>query len=113
MLHDLAESLSEELSSVGAACGAQSALSAAVVALQNEDRIQQRLGDSEAVLLLLEQTVATGVPAVGADLDQAIIDCLKLEESRGAYAADRGLSHADTMSPNGVKHPSLGDIDLF
>ena len=116
MLRDLAGCLSEQLCAGAAISGdgsPQLDFSAAVVALQNEDRIQQRLHDSEAVLSLLEQMLATGQPAVGSDLDRAVIDSLLLEETRGAFAASRGLSEGGAAPQDSARKPSAGDVDLF
>lgn len=116
LLRDLAAGISEDF---GAICAAEVAddvqdrLIAATMALQNEDRLQQRLGDLRTALSVLEQTLVEGRLADQVGLDRAIIDKLRLEETRSAFASSMGLSDAEQHPPKVVKEPSLGDIDLF
>lgn len=116
ILHDLTGRLSHELCALGMADEdrtLQPRLSAAACALQNEDRVQQRLCDLRAVLTVLEQALTHGHPALGPDLDQAILGRLILEEMRGAFAIGVGMT--DTLPPPSrpATAPSVGEIDLF
>ena len=116
ILRDLAGRLSQELLALGASAelgDLQPRLAAATIALQNEDRVQQRLCDMSAVLSLLERALADGDLASGPDLYQSVVDTLRLEETRNAFACELGLADivSDLSSP--AKPPSVGEIDLF
>jgi hypothetical protein len=116
LLRDLAAGISDDF---GAICASelpddvQDRLIAATMALQNEDRLQQRLSDLRLTLSLLEQMLAEGGPAKKADINEIIIQKLKLEEMRNAFAVSMGLIDALPQRSQGTKEPSLGDIDLF
>lgn len=116
ILRDLAERLSDEfcaLSRANDANDVQQRLFASSMALQNEDRVQQRLDDVRMALSILEHALNTGDPAIRADLDRAIIERLCLEETRGAFAVSVGLASPHLQSPGDVRKPSAGDVDLF
>ncbi|MGI9419070.1 MAG: hypothetical protein ACR2RA_14670 [Geminicoccaceae bacterium] len=111
ILRDLAGRLSCELCTLGTAGEAhdlRSSLLAATIALQAEDRVQQRLSDLGATLLVLERILAEDAPI---DLDQTIIESLRLEEMRAAFAAGVGMADAVPSPP--ATAPSIGEIDLF
>ena len=92
----------------------RSSLFAATTALQNEDRVQQRLRDLGAALVRGGTGADHGaVPATGADLDRAVIECLRLEETRGAFAINAGMADILDQLPSKPKPPAVGDIDLF
>ena len=116
MLRDLAGCLSHELfglNDVDSAENLHQRLMASTIALQNEDRVQQRLADLRAALSVLEKALTKDAPTDRADLDHAVIDQLRLDETRGAFAQSFGM--VDELSP-GIckgKTPSLGDVDLF
>ncbi len=116
LLRDLAAGISEDFSAICAAELAddvQDRLIAATMALQNEDRLQQRLGDLRTALFVLEQRLIEGRLADQVSLDRAIIDKLRLEETRSAFASSMGLIDAQQQPSKVTKEPSLGDIDLF
>lgn len=116
MLRDLARSLSHELCALDYADGAESIqqrLIASTVALQNEDRVQQRLGDLRAAMSVLEKALVMDVPNDRANLDRAIINQLCLEEIRGAFALSIGMDDELSLPISKAKTPSLGDVDLF
>jgi hypothetical protein len=78
-------------------------------ALQNEDRIQQRIRDLSEVLAALETALAPAASRDDRDLDIVIGRKLRLEELRAAFGSkDGGLG---TMSPSSSIPP--GDVDLF
>lgn len=111
MLRDLATCLSDVIHSFDEASDGRPCLSHAMQALQNEDRIQQRLSDLRSTLLILEHVLQASTRPSSVDLDRAIIEKLRLEEMRDAYAASVGLSgHALTPT---VNTPAAGDVDLF
>lgn len=116
ILRDLAERLSQALYALGTAEDdnvVQSSLFAATTALQNEDRVQQRLNDLGAALAVVERALTMGTPTTGFKLDRAVIESLRLEETRGAFAINAGMADILAGSPNQPKAPSVGDIDLF
>lgn len=116
ILRDLATRLSDEICALGATDDEgflQPRLSQATIALQNEDRVQQRLRDLGATLSMLERMLAKGDLAVGADLEQAVIDSLRLEETRRAFAIDVGMADAFSQPSSPAAPPSVGEIDLF
>ena len=116
ILRDLAERLSQALNALGTAEDdnvVQSSLFAATTALQNEDRVQQRLSDLGAALAVVERALTKGTPTTGVKLDRAIIESLRLEETRGAFAINAGMADILAESLNQSKAPSVGDIDLF
>lgn len=116
MLRDLAARLSQEFCAIThseVAGDIQHRLMAATIALQDEDRVQQRLGDLRTTLSLLEQALTNNVPTTRADLDHAIIDQLLLDEIRNAFAVTVGRESAFSSSQAKTHEPSIGDIDLF
>lgn len=116
MLRDVAECLSNELfalSQTGDVSGFQPCLSKATQALQNEDRIQQRLSDLRRALLVLERALETDVQPAGTDLNRLIIDQFHLDEIRDAYAANLGMDEQNAKPAVEVNVPSAGDVDLF
>jgi hypothetical protein len=116
LLRDLAEKLSDDFSAI---CSAETAeevqdrLVSATMALQNEDRLQQRLSDLGTAIIVLERTLVDGMPASQADIDRAIIDKLRLDETRSAFASSMGLADGQHQPSKVTKEPSIGDIDLF
>ena len=116
ILHELSANLSKEFCAIGEA-DSQDAVHErminATMALQNEDRIQQRLRDLQTTLSLLERTLHMHEPGSGADLDRAIIDQLKLEEMRQTFAHSVGMISALPSASGPTRTPSLGDVDLF
>ena len=111
ILRDLAGRLSSELCTLvtaGEPHDLRSSLLAATIALQAEDRVQQRLSDLSATLLVLERILAEDEPI---DLDQTIIESLRLEEMRASFAAGIGMANA-VPAPSATT-PSIGEIDLF
>ncbi|NJO36411.1 MAG: hypothetical protein HC871_00855 [Rhizobiales bacterium] len=116
MLHEFATLLSNEICALVQADGIDARrphMLAATIALQNEDRVQQRLRDLRRALSLVEQALMTDDPDIGADLDRAIIDQCHLEEIRVAFARSRNIAGIAASSPPGRGAPSIGDIDLF
>jgi len=116
ILRDLASHLSDEfcaLCEVDIHDSIRQQLIASTIALQNEDRIQQRLGDLRTTLSLLERALHEGNPLPGADLDRVIIDHIKLEEIKTAFAQSVGMADSHPSTSASVKTPSLGDVDLF
>lgn len=116
ILHDLAKSLSDEFCALGEAESQEAVrerMFSATMALQNEDRIQQRLRDLQTTLSLLERALHMHDPGSGGDLDQAIIDQLKLEEIRQTFAHSVGMISALPSASGPARAPSLGDVDLF
>ncbi len=115
-LSDIADRLSKTLCALASEkdqSSFQSNLAEGAIALQREDRIQQRLSDLVAVLVVLERTMADGQPTAGDSLAQTIIDKLRLEEMRHAFAVANGMTSALDHAPNPAAKPSVGDIDLF
>jgi len=113
MLRDLASSLSEVILALSDPSAARPCLLSATQALQNEDRIQQRLSDLRGTLLVLEHVLQDGTWPCAADLDRTIIDKLRLEEMREAYAASVGMPDYEANRTSEVNKPSAGDVDLF
>jgi hypothetical protein len=116
MLHEFATLLSSELCALGQADSIDARrphMLAATMALQNEDRVQQRLRDLRCALSLVEQALLLDDPDIGPDLDRAIIDQCHLEEIRVAFARSRGIPCVAASSPPAGSVPSIGDIDLF
>lgn len=116
ILGDLVRCLSHEICALGAAADREfllPMLSEATVALQNEDRIQQRLRDLGAVLSVLESVLAEGGQAGDVDLERAIVESLRLEETRNAFAVEVGLSDKFSQPSSPAETPSVGEIDLF
>ncbi|MEZ5934250.1 MAG: hypothetical protein R3F54_20390 [Alphaproteobacteria bacterium] len=116
LLHDLAGCLSYEFSTVSQTNdldAIRQRMVIATIALQNEDRIQQRLGDLRLVLSLLEGALLRGTPAIGADLDHAIIDQLRLDELRVTFAYNVGMASEPAAPSPPAGTPTIGDIDLF
>ncbi len=113
MLRDLATSLSDVIIALSDPSNSRPCLSSATQALQNEDRIQQRLSDLRGTLLVLEHVLQAGTWPHAVDLDRAIIDQLRLEEMREAYAASTGMSCHEVGGVPKVDKPSAGDVDLF
>lgn len=117
LLSDLAKCLSHALCTLTTASEPdtrQSSLSDAAIALQQEDRVQQRLRDLKATVAVLEGALDGTSPHRGADLDRAIIASLRLEETRHNFAAATGMAEAFVpQSPTPNKPPPIGDIDLF
>jgi len=66
-----------------------------------------------AVLCLLERTLADDNLASDADLYQAIMECLRLEETHSAFAVGLGMVDTSSQSSSSAKTPSVDDIDLF
>lgn len=116
MLQDLAACLSEvvvTLTENEDDADFRLCLSSATQALQNEDRIQQRLGDMRRTLMILEHVLDEGVWPSAARLDHSIIDQLHLEEMRYAYAVSVGVLDQLPKKVDGITKPSAGDVDLF
>ncbi|MDH3659460.1 MAG: hypothetical protein OEU92_05425 [Alphaproteobacteria bacterium] len=116
ILRDIARCLSDEICALGASSDGeflQPRLSQATIALQNEDRVQQRLRDMGATLSMLEHMLAEGDLAAGDDLGRAVIDSLRLEETRRAFAIDVGMTDRSSQPSGPVGPPSVGEIDLF
>jgi|GEM_PF-6480517 len=116
ILRDLARSLSAEFCALSETDDQETIrqrMLTSTMALQNEDRVQQRLRDLRAVLSLLEHALHIESPATGTDLDHAIIDRFDLEEIRIAFAQSVGMVSALPSASSSVKTPSLGDVDLF
>jgi hypothetical protein len=116
MLRDLAALLSAELCALGQADSVkavQQGLIASTIALQNEDRIQQRLSDLRSVLTTLEGALADTDSPKGADLALAISHQLRLEETRAAFTYALGLTEERPGPKNTIPAPSIGDVDLF
>ncbi|MGI9504717.1 MAG: hypothetical protein ACR2RE_16870 [Geminicoccaceae bacterium] len=116
ILRDLAEQLSHELCALGQATDMEAigpGLAASTVALQSEDRIQQRLGDMRTALSILEQTLALGDSLNEADLNLTIIEQLRLEEMRYAFALGLDITDQLQRLSKPAKAPTLGDVDLF
>lgn len=116
MLRDLAAQLSEEFCAISqedAASHIQHRLIGATMALQNEDRVQQRLNALRAILSVLERVLAGKSQTAEADLDHAIIDELHLDEIRSAFALSVGLADVFPNASSNSSEPSIGDIDLF
>lgn len=116
ILHDFARNLSDEFCALSEAEDhdiIKERVLAATIALQSEDRVQQRLLDLRKTLSLLEQALLAGEPDVGADLDHAIIGQLNLDEIRFAFAQSVGMTSAVPAPADPAKAPSIGDIDLF
>lgn len=116
MLQDLAACLSEVVVALTENDGSTDftpCLSSATQALQNEDRIQQRLGDMRRTLMILEHVLDDGVWPSAARLDHSIIDQLRLEEMRYAYAVSVGVLDQLPKKVDGITKPSAGDVDLF
>jgi len=114
MLRDLAALLSEEicaLRQVDSVKAVQEGLIASTIALQNEDRIQQRLCDLRTVLGILEDRLGNDVPTRGGDLDQEILEKLRLEETRDGFSFAIGIIDDYPKPKDDI--PSLGDVDLF
>ena len=66
-----------------------------------------------AALSVVERALTLGSPATGADLDRAVIESLRLEETRGAFAINAGMADILAQPSNEPKTPTVGDIDLF
>jgi hypothetical protein len=116
LLRDLAAGISDDFGVISAAELAddvQERLIAATMALQNEDRLQQRLSDLHTALSILERTLIEGGSTQQTDIDKVIIDKLRLEEMRSAFALSVGLIDAQQQSKKVTNEPTLGDIDLF
>ncbi|MGI9508149.1 MAG: hypothetical protein ACR2QJ_02230 [Geminicoccaceae bacterium] len=116
ILRDLAEQLSNALCALGTTNDEnvlRSNLIAATTALQNEDRVQQRLVDMGMAMSVLEEALADEALETRADLDRAIIGSLRLEETRGAFAILVGMADAFPKPSSPVHTPAVGDIDLF
>lgn len=111
LLRDLATCLTDVIHTSDEASDARPCLSHAMQALQNEDRIQQRLSDLKNTLLILEHVLQASARPPAVDLDRAIIDQLRLEEMRDAYAECVGLSGHVVRATGDV--PAAGDVDLF
>jgi len=115
LLRDLAARLSENFCAINATDlreDVQDQLIAATMALQNEDRLQQRLSDLRNALSVLEQFVEDD-PNDMANIDQAIIDILRLDETRSAFALSMGLKDVALQLSKAKNEPSVGDVDLF
>lgn len=116
LLRDLTACLSNELCALGdlkVTAAVQQRLAASTVALQNEDRVQQRLGELRKVISILAEAMKGDRPAVATDLDHTIIDQLCLEEIRCAFALSVGMAYVVPETSSTNKTPSVGDIDLF
>lgn len=113
MLRDLASSLSEVIIALSDPSASRPCLLSATQALQNEDRIQQRLSDLRGTLLVLEHVLQAGSVPPAVDLDRAIIDQLRLDEMREAYAASIGMPFHGDDGTSRTDKPSAGDVDLF
>jgi len=116
ILRDLAGCLSLELCTLGTAeekDTLRSSLLAATIALQNEDRVQQRLRDLGEVLSVLEYFLSKNVTSISCDVNQAIIESLRLEEMRSAFAIGVGMVDDLPQSSSTAEPPSIGDVDLF
>jgi hypothetical protein len=116
VLRDLAGRISRALCTLATAAELghhQASLSDAAIALQNEDRIQQRLCDLAAAISVLERALAGEAPNAGTGINQAVIESLRLEETRRAFATGVGLADALHQLSTGAEVPSVGDIDLF
>lgn len=113
MLRDLAMRLSHELCALGqidCVNAMQRRVIASTIALQNEDRVQQRLRDLCSVLALLEQALKAEQSIDDANFERSILDQVTLEEIRHALAVK--LGRADPHHPPSTT-PSIGDVDLF
>ena len=116
LLHDLAARLSDNFCAISATDSrddVQGQLIAATMALQNEDRLQQRLSDLRTALSVLERAFVEDSPDDLANINQAIIDKLRLDETRSAFALSMGLRDAALHLSKVTKEPSVGDVDLF
>lgn len=113
MLRDLASCLSEVIFALHDPSASRPCLLSATQALQDEDRIQQRLSDLRGTLLVLEHVLQAGTWPPAIDLDRAIIDQLRLDEMRDAYAASVGMSCHEMKETPKADRPSAGDVDLF
>ena len=115
-LGDLADRLSQTLCALASSDDKgsfQSHLADGTIALQSEDRIQQRLCDLTSILAVLERSLADGQSQSGIELDQTIIDSLRLEEMRHAFAVAAGMPNTLHQPSDEAVKPSVGDIDLF
>ncbi len=113
MLRDLATCLSKVIFALGEMAEIPPSLADITQALQNEDRIQQRLDDLRSTLLVLEHVLQTSTWTPAVDLDRTIIDQLRLDEMREAYAASAGIPGYEVKRTADVAIPSAGDVDLF
>ncbi|MGI9451554.1 MAG: hypothetical protein ACR2QH_13110 [Geminicoccaceae bacterium] len=113
MLRDLASCLSDVILALDEESDSRPCLLSATQALQNEDRIQQRLSDLRSTLLVLEHVLQAGTWPPAVDLDRVIIDQLRLDEMREAYAASVGMPCDGTKVMSKAGKPSAGDVDLF
>lgn len=113
MLRDLASCLSEVILALDDPSSSRPCLLSATQALQNEDRIQQRLSDLRSTLLVLEHVLQAGASPPAVDLDRTIIDQLRLGEMRDAYAAIVGMAGHEVTKKAAVDIPAAGDVDLF
>ena len=116
ILRNLAEHLSDELCALGTEADTEAVrlrLAASTMALQNEDRLQQRLGDMRTALIVLEQALSLDEPLAEADINLDIIRQLHLEEMRYAFALSVDLLDMLPQSSKPAKTPSLGEVDLF
>ncbi len=116
ILRDLAGCLSRELCTLGTAeekRALQSSLLAATIALQNEDRVQQRLRDLGEVLSTLENILSKNTVSSSSDINRAVIESLRLEEMRRAFAIGAGFVDDLPQSLGATKPPSIGEVDLF
>ena len=113
MLRDLATCMSDAIFALGEISDLPPSLAHATQALQNEDRIQQRLSDLRSTLLVLEHVLQGSVWPPAVDLDRTIIDQLRLDEMREAYAASVGMPGHEVKRTAEATMPSAGDVDLF
>ncbi|MGI9488796.1 MAG: hypothetical protein ACR2RF_23505 [Geminicoccaceae bacterium] len=113
MLRDLATCLSDAIVNLGEISDLSPSLAHATQALQNEDRIQQRLSDLRRTLLVLEHVLQASTYPSAIDLDRTIIDQLRLDEMREAYAASVGMPGHEVKRTAETTTPSTGDVDLF
>ncbi len=116
ILRDLTARISSDLcalSDAGVAEPAHERIMTSTVALQDEDRVQQRLTALRNVITILEKTLAADEPQSGGELDRTIIDKLCLDEIRCAFALSVGMTYVLNDVGEGNGPPSLGDVDLF
>lgn len=116
ILRDLARRLSDNFCAISEANDhdtIRQQMLASTIALQNEDRVQQRLRDLRTAISLLENALHHDDPAIGADLDRTIMDQFDMEEMRFAFAHSIGIAIEIPAPPDCTKPPSLGDVDLF
>ena len=117
MLRDLSGTVSAKLGLL-ADSEDQSAIIECVLhlseAMQNEDRIQQRLNDICAALIFLERNLRHCCdPIYRLDLNRSLVNELRLAEMRAAFASRVGMSLPEGELPASKDTVRTGDLDLF